>query len=265
MNTSKGLILFAGLALCTAWAAPARAGSPTLELGLTAWNAQASGEGTSTAGGNNNSTVDLRSDLGMERQWSGGAHFIFRPDVPLVPNLLLATDHVFGDGNATLDRNITWQGKTFQANGPVQSQVDLQMQRIEAFWNPLDNTLVTLRLGLDVRHLKLHLPVTGTVNGLTGPQKESASAGGSAWLPLGNVGLAFHLPGGLDLSGEWSYVRYSGSYLSDYRAQVTYNFDWGLQLYAGWRRFHLRLDTSSYSVKGNLNFEGVYTGIGYAF
>jgi len=264
MKTARLTILAAGLVLCAGAAAPALADAPALEVGVTAWDAQASGQGTSTQG-SGNSTVDLQDDLGMQRQWTGGVHFIWRHDVPIVPNILLEANHVFNDGDTTLHRDITWQGKTFQANGPVQSQVDLKTQRIEAFWNPLDNPLVTLRLGLEARHLDLNIPVTGVVQGPTGPQKESASAGGTAWLPLGNLGLTIHLPADIDLSGEWSYVRYSGSYLSDYRAQVSYTFDSGIVLFAGWREFHLRLDDNKFSVKGDLDFKGVDTGIGYAF
>lgn len=263
MKAARFTILAAGLMLAAA--APALADAPALEFGVTGWNAQASGEGTSTGGGGSNSTVDLQRDLGMQREWTGGAHFTWRHGLPFVPNIMLGADHVINDGNTTLHRDITWQGKTFQANGPVQSQVDLKMERIEAFWNPLDNPLVTLRLGVDVRHLNLRIPVTGTVTTATGPQKESAEAGGTAWLPLGNAGVAFHLPGGVDLSGEWSYLRYSGSYLSDYRAEVSYTFDSGIMLYAGWRRFQLHLDSNSFSVKGDLRFKGLYTGIGYAF
>lgn len=265
MKTARFTIPAAALVACIGMAAPGFADAPALDLGVTAWSAQASGQGTSTQGGSQNSTVDLQGDLDVQRQWTGGAHFIWRNGLPVVPNLLLEAGHVFNDGNTTLHRDITWQGKTFQANGPVQSQIDLKMERIELFWNPLDNPLFTLRLGLEARHLDLKIPVTGTVQGPTGPQQDSASAGGSAWLPLGNIGLTVHLPADIDLSGEWSYVRYSGSYLSDYRAQASYTFGSGIVLFAGWRRFHLRLDSNRFTVNGDLNFEGAYTGIGYAF
>lgn len=263
MNTRRLMALLAGGALClsagTAWA------SPMLDFGISAWNAQASGQGTSTQGGGQNSTVDLQGDLAVRRQWTGGAYFTWRDGLPFMPDFTVSADHVFNDGNTTLRRNITWQGTTYQANGPVQSQVNLKMARVLAFWNPLDNPVVNLRLGVEARWVSLDIPITGTVQGPTGPQKESTSAGGNSWLPLGNVGLTLHLPADIDLSGEWSYVRYSGSYLSDYRAQASYTFDSGLKLFAGWRRFHLRLDTGNYSVNGDLDFKGFYTGVGFAF
>ncbi|HKI82664.1 MAG TPA: TIGR04219 family outer membrane beta-barrel protein, partial [Pseudodesulfovibrio sp.] len=264
MKTGRLKVVIAGLALCVgpAWAAHA---SPTLDFGVSAWNAQATGQGTSTQGNGQNSTVDLQNDLGMQREWTGGAHLIFRHDLPVIPDFLVETNHLINDGNTILNRDITWQGTTYQANGPVQSQVDLKMARLLAFWNPLDNPLVNLRLGVEARWLNLNIPVTGTVQGPTGPRKESVSAGGNQWLPLGNVGLTLHLPADIDLGGEWSYVRYSGSYLSDYRVQASYTFGSGIVLFAGWRHFHLNLDNSSFTVRGDLDFKGIYTGIGFAF
>lgn len=264
MKTGRLTMTLAGAALCLAWAGTAWA-SPMFDFGVDGWNALASGQGTSTQGGNQNSTVDLQKDLAMQREWTGGAYFIWRDGLPVVPDVLVSADHVINNGDTTLHRNITWQGKTFQANGPVQSQVDLKMARILAFWNPLDNPVVNLRLGVEARWVNLNIPITGTVQGPTGPRKESTSAGGATWLPLGNVGVTVHLPADINLSGEWSYVRYSGSYLSDYRAQASYTFDSGLKLFAGWRRFHVRLDDSSFSVKGDLSFKGFYTGVGFAF
>lgn len=264
MNRRSLKVVQAGILLCLGWAGVACA-SPALEFGVSAWNAQASGQGTSTEGNGQNSTVDMQSDLNMQRNWTGGLHFIWRHDLPVLPDFLVEADHVFNDGDTYLNRTITWQGKTYLANGRVQSQIDLKTVRIMAFWNPLDNPVVNLRLGLEARWLSLNVPLTGTVLEPTGPQKESVCAGGTIWLPLANVGLTFHLPGNVDLGGEWSYVRYSGSYLSDYRVQASYTFDSGVVFFAGWRRFHLRLDSHRVSVTGNLSFKGIYTGIGYAF
>lgn len=264
MNSGRMALVVAVCVLGLGLALTARA-SPVLELGVTGWNAQATGEGTST-GGSGNSTVDLQNDLGMQRQWTGNAHLIFRHDLPVLPDLMLETAHVFNDGNAMLSRDITWQGTTFQANGLVQSQVDLKMDRVVAFWNPLDNPVVNVRLGVEARRLDLNIPLTGTVQQPGGgTQKESVSAGGTAWLPLGYAGLTLHLPAGIDLDGGWSYVSYSGNYLSDYRIQAAYNFDSGIFIAAGWRRFNLHLESDRFSLKGDLGFKGVYTTLGYAF
>ncbi len=240
--------------------------SPLLELGVAAWNAQATGEGASTQGGSANSTVDLQNDLGMQRKWTGSIHLTLRHGLPVLPDLMVESSHVFNDGSAVINRNITWQGRTFQANGLVQSQVDLHMDRLVAFWNPLDNTVANLRLGLEARRLSLDIPITGDVTQPGGgTQKESVSAGGNAWLPLGYAGLTLHLPAGVDLDGDWSYVSYSGNYLSDYRLQASYNFDSGFFAAVGWRLFHARLDSSHVAVKGDLEFKGIYTAFGYAF
>lgn len=265
MNRGR-MVLVAACCLLGLGMAGTACASPLLELGVTAWNAQASGEGTSTQGGNSNSTVNLQDDLGLQRKWTGGVHLTFRHGLPVLPDLLLASSHVFNDGNTVINRDITWQGKTFKANGPVQSQVDLRMDRIVGFWNPLDNPVANLRLGLEARRLSLNIPITGEVSQPGGgTRQESASVGGTVWLPLGYAGLTLHLPAGVDLDGSWSYVSYSGNYVSDYRLQASYNFDSGIFLALGWRRFHLHLNSSHFSVSGDLSFKGLYTSIGYAF
>lgn len=256
--------MMAGCVLGLGLSASASA-SPLLELGVTAWNAQASGAGTSTQG-SGNSTIDLQNDLGMKRRWTGSAYLTFRHGLPVLPDLSLETTHVFNDGDTMINRDITWQGKTFLANGRVQSQVDLKMDRIVAFWNPLDDAVINVRLGLEARRLSLNIPVTGDVaQPGGGTQKESTSAGGTAWLPLGYAGLTVHLPAGIDLAGDWSYVSYSGNYLSDYRLQASYKFESGFYLALGWRRFQLRADSSKFSVRGDLGFRGIFTSVGYAF
>ncbi len=264
MNSRKWTVLIAGCVLGFGLAGTACA-SPMLELGLTGWDAQATGEGSSTQG-SGNSTIDLQKDLGVQRHWTGSAYLTFRHDLPALPDLMLETAHIFNDGDAIINRDITWQGKTFQANGRVQSQVDLNMNRVVGFWNPLDNPAVNLRLGLEARQLSLNIPVTGEVaQPGGGTQKESASAGGTVWLPLGYAGLTLHLPAGIDLDGGWSYVSYSNNYLSDYRLQASYHFDSGAFVALGWRRFHLHLDSNHFSVSGDLSFKGIYTSFGYAF
>ena len=264
MNSGRVVLVVASCVLGLGLAGSAAA-SPLLELGVTAWNAQASGEGTSTQG-SGNSTINLQDDLGMQRQWTGGAYLTFRHDLPVLPDFMVETSHVFNDGDTTINRDITWQGTTYQANGRVQSQVDLKMDRVVAFWNPLDNPLVNVRLGLEARRLSLNIPLTGEVaQPGGGTQKESTSAGGTVWLPLGYAGLTLHLPGGVDLGGGWSYVSYSGNFVSDYRLQASYNFDSGFFVGLGWRRFHLHLGSNHFSVGGDLSFKGIYTSVGYAF
>ena len=264
MKFQRIVALAIGASFCAALSVPAYA-SPMIDLGVTGWDAQASGQGTSTQGGQN-STVDAQSDLGLQRQWTGGAYFVFRHDIPVVPDFMVSTSHVFNDGSNTINRTITWQGKTFQANGLVQSQIKLDTDRLVAFWNPLDNPLVNLRLGLEARHVSLDVALTGTVQQQGGgTQRESATEGGSAWLPMGYAGITFYLPGGVHLGGGWSYIGYSGSHLSDYHVQASYHFSSGFYIDAGYRRYDARLDSSNFSLKADLNFKGVYAGVGYAF
>lgn len=264
MHPRRVTIFAASLVLAIGSIGPALA-SPSIDLGLTAWDVQASGSGTSNQSGSTSSTIDLQNDLGMQRQWTGGAHFIWRHDLPFVPDLMLAYSHIFNDGDTSLNRSITWNGVTYLTSGKVLSQVELKSGRVVAFWSPLDDPLVNLRVGLEARWLSLQMPLTGTVQQGATTQRETTSVGGVSWVPLGYVGLTIYLPYGVALNGEWSYVRYSGNYLSDYRADVSYAFDSGFVVSAGWRAFALNLDSSYFSVKGDLKFKGAYAGFGYQF
>jgi len=267
MTALKSLVLVVAVAAGAATAAAARADS-RVELGVTAWDAQASGNIHSTDPSSPNTPVDLENDLAMGRHANGGVHLVLRSGLPFLPDLRLQYDHVMSDGDTRLNKDVVWGGTIYTAKGRVKSQAELKSGRVVFFWNPLDNPAVNLRLGVEARWFSINVPLSGTAvrtNPPTPSFQASTSGGGVSWLPMANAGLTVHLPAGFDLVGEGSYTRYSGSYAYDARAGVKYHADFGLVVSAGWRRLRLHLDDTSFSVNGTVNFSGPYASVGFAF
>ncbi len=235
-----------------------------VEVGVTGWNTRPSGYVYSPQQGGKSNTVDFRTDLGMERHVNGGVHFILTHDLPLLPDIRLGYTHIMTDGVAYPTSSFSYQGVTYAVSGTVRSQAQLKDGRIVLFWNPLDNFVFNLRVGLEARWLSLNVPISGTALLSNGQLVQTeTSAGAVTWLPLANVGFTVHLPAGFDVRGDGSYVSYSSNYLLDARLGFDYHPGYGVILSLGYRRLELRLNDSSFSVNGDMKFEGVYAGIGF--
>jgi len=269
MRPSYRPVLLLGMAVAavTILEAPAHAAS-RFRLGAKVWSTRASGVVYSMQNGTRTGAVDLGNDLAMGRHLNGGGYFVWRHDNPYLPDVRLGYDHVMTDGDTRLAENVTWDGTTYRASGRIHSQAELKSGRVVLFWNPVDNPVLDLRTGIEARWVSLNFPLSGTAT-RTSPApartyERSASGGGVSWLPLVNLGLTFHLPAGLDLVAAGSYLRYAGNYVFDSHAGLDYRV-MGLVLSAGWRRLRLHLDDSSFSVNGDVEFKGVYAGLGLSF
>lgn len=245
-------------------------GASRLEVQAVAWNAGISGKVyyTSVQINGTSASVDFRNDLSLEGNVNSGLRLTWRQDNPFLPDLDVAYTHINSDGNTVLHADITWGGVTYAAKGHVYSQVTLKTGHLAAFWHPVDNRLVNVRLGIEARWLNLDIPVSGEAVQTTPVHRyfEAHTSGGNvAWLPMGYAGLIVHASRGLDLLCDGAYVRYAKSYFFDLRAGLAYHFGSGLVLSAGWRRLRLHFEDSRFTINGDMVFKGAYAGIGYRF
>lgn len=241
-------------------------------IGANGWGADVSGTAYNT-----NSTpstpethIDLNSDLGLGRKTSPVFLVDIHHSVPILPDFLVEYDHVVSNGSNLDNRQITFNGVTYIANGELISQAVLEQARVLFYWNPLDNSVVDLRAGFGARWINLHLSIAGTVQvtdpeGGTQTEPGSTRDGGVRWLPMLNLGVIFHLPAGFGLFGDASYISYASSYYFDAAAGLSVRFPFGMVLDGGYRRLKLRLNNTNMSVNGDIDFEGPYAGLAWAF
>lgn len=284
------LVLFAALILSGASGATA---APMFTIGVEAWNTQLSGN-VYNPQQPDLSRILMRQDLGMGRHWN--PNFIFAFALPgYLPNMEFEYGTMLSNGSNSGHAKICWNGVVYDANGRLISQAAIKQGRILFYWNPVDNSIVKFRAGLDFRWVSLNLSTTGTVTGnpsglcpvpITPPDsitpttsatmpasdtnptqtfQESTSAGVVSWLPGLNLGVTIHLPAHFDLFLRGSGLTYAASYLYDFRLGFNYHLGAGLTLAAGYRRWRLHIDKDSLSVNGTLDFKGPYAGLYWSF
>lgn len=219
--------------------------------------------------------VTLSEDLNMSRHWN--PHFFVRFATPgWWPNIRLAYGTMISNGSAHFALPICFLGHSIA--GDVTSQAASKQGRILFAWHPVENEVVDLQTGLDLRWVTLNLAATGKLvmekcSSGTSPNPPptetsatySASAGAVTWLPSINLGVTVHLPAHFDVFFNGSGLPYASNYIFDFRTGFKYHFGPGLSLVVGYRRWRLHLEDTSFSVNGSIDFKGPYAGLHWTF
>jgi len=262
----RRLALFVGLLLFTT--IPALA-TPLISVGFSTWSTGITGTVRDTAS-NLNTNVNLENDLHIGRHLNSGIHIAFDNPLPLLPSLRLSYDRILSNGAGTTQQSFVFGGNTYIANAQTQGRALLKQGSALFFWTPLDNPLVDVRLGFEIRWMEMNVAVSGqgtttAPGGIGQPFQAHGSAGGVVWLPMVNAGFTWHLPAGLDISSDGSLVRFGSSYLYDARVGVGYSFGPGLTASLGYRRMRMHLDSARIGLSGAVQFSGMYAGLGWHF
>lgn len=265
MNQRMFLLLFGALLLAPIVALA----TPLVAVGVSSWSTGVEGIVRDTSS-NLGTNVNLNQDLHLERHLNNGIHLTLDDPIPLLPNLRLSYDRIVSNGSGNTQQSFVFGNNVYIAHANTQSQVLLKQGSALLFWTPLDNPIVNLRLGVELRWMKLNVAVSGqgTTTAPVGtgqPFQVSGSAGGVIWLPLLNAGATVHLPAGLKISADGSLIRFGSNYLYDARIGLGYSFGPGLTASLGYRRLRLHLDSSRINLNGSAQFSGVYAGVGWNF
>ncbi len=180
--------------------APKALADPWIEIGTSSWNTQLDGNVYSTTGAIN-TNINLQNDLGMGRHWNPEFYFVLYTPGFFLPNVRLEYEKIIANGANDAHATIVYDGVIYTANGQLVSQAALKQARVLFFWSPLDNSVVNLRLGVDLRWISANLALSGTAITINPPSTYHAntSAGAVSWLPLANLGLTVHLPAHFDV------------------------------------------------------------------
>ena len=189
--------------------------------------------------------IDVENNLFWKEETQGYFFITVEHPVPIIPNVKLMSTKIdqSGQGNTTFDFN----GQTF--TGSVSNDFSIETLDLIAYYEVLDN-VVSLDLGLNIRNLKIDYNIN---NGSSTTDSVSetipmlyAAVGASPWPEL-------------LISGELSYISYSGSSISDFTAKVSYTTNFLLGFEAGYRKLSFELDDVS-DTNANINFDGVFAG-----
>lgn len=199
-------------------------------------------------------------DLGDEAK--GSAWIAIEHPIPLLPNFKARYNQLDGEGSAIATGNIIIDGSEFSSEQPINLDAKLDHADLVLYYELLDNDLVALDLGLNVKLGDFELTATG-VDPVGGPISQSGSYSGP--IPLlyaaGEIGLPLT---GLGVFGEVSGLAYSGNQLYDAQAGVGYNFLDNpaivLTGQLGYRIFKLKAEDLD-EINADIQFDGAFAGV----
>lgn len=198
--------------------------------------------------------VSVTDNLFWEKESQGYVFATLEHPVPVLPNIRVAHTKIEHDGSGLT----SFDFNSDRFDGNVTNNVSIESTDLYAYYEILDN-IVSLDLGLNIRNLKVAYNIDASVTAGGASVNSTAQDSFSATFPMlyAMVG-ASPLPG-LIVSGELSYIAYSGNSISDFTAKIAYTTDFFVGLELGYRNQSYVFD----DVSGNdadLSFDGVFAG-----
>jgi len=193
--------------------------------------------------------VSVTDNLFWEKESQGYVFATLEHPVPVLPNIKITHTKIEHDGNGNTPI-FTFNGKDF--SGKVINDVSIESLDLYAYYEILDN-IVSLDLGLNIRNLKIAYNIEETAS------SAAVSDSVSATFPMLYAMAGVTPWPGLTISGELSYIAYSGNSISDFTAKIAYTTDYFVGLELGYRKQSYELDDIS-DTDANLSFDGVFAG-----
>lgn len=232
--------LFCLLAVAT----PLTVNADTLSLtvGGGGWNASPSGDIKKVG---DPAGVDVNNNLFWDTETQGYFYATLEHPIPILPNarLMLTQIDQSGSGNTSF----IFDGDTYTGN--VSNSFSIETLDLILYYEVLDN-IVSLDLGLNVRNLQADYTINDSSN-------TTDSLDETVPMLYGLVGFS-PLPD-LIISGELSYIAYSGSSISDFTAKVAYTTNFFVGFEAGYRQQKYEFDDVS-DTDAKIDFDGVFAG-----
>ena len=221
----------------------------SVSVGAGVWNMSPTGDFQKKS---DPTAVDVKDDLFWGDETQGYFYATLEHPVPIIPNVKIMATNIDQSGNG--NANFTFDGTTYTGN--VVNDFTIKTVDLIGYYEILDN-VVSLDIGLNIRSLKVDYTITGTeaITSLSATTTDSVSE---------TIPMLYALVGAspipdLIISGELSYVAYSGSTISDFTAKIAYTTSYFVGVEAGYRKQQYTFDDVS-STDADLSFDGVFAG-----
>ena len=221
------------------------------EIGISSWSNSIDGNFKY-----NGTSINSKSDLGLDRDNNMFIWASFEHPVPLIPNIKI--QHTKSSYNSTkiLSNDITFGSKKFDANSKLKSEISLTQTDLIAYYEILDN-YVSIDLGLNLKILNANFRLQNDnyneVKDFTAP------------IPMVYSKAKIELPlTGLSAEAELSYISISDSTFYDAQASIGYETAIGLGAKVGYRKENLDISDIK-DTNANLTFDGAFASLYYHF
>lgn len=201
-----------------------------------------------------NTVIDLENDFGMDEE----AEVIAEAALQLGDFRLSAGYMPLKfSGTSTLDRNITFNGRTFTATEQATGSMDVDLYDLGLTWYLIntDDLPVRLQIGpeLSVKVFDGEASIVSQTTGL------SEAVSGTAPLPTIGLRARVGLADMLAVVGRVGYVEYNDNSFLDADAQVEFSPLPMFGIFAGYRYLDLEVDEGDLFV--DATFDGPYGGL----
>jgi len=214
----------------------------SISVGGGAWNASPSGEFNKTT---DPAPVSVNDELFWDTETQGYFFATLEHPVPILPNARLMLTQLDQSGSGTA--NFVFDGDVY--TGDVSNDFSIETLDLLLYYEVLDN-VVSLDLGLNIRNLKVDYTIS---NG------SSTTDSMDETVPMLYVMVGGSPIPDLVISGEMSYIAYSGSSISDITAKIAYTTSFFVGFEAGYRQQKYEFDDIS-DTDAKLDFDGVFAG-----
>lgn len=227
--------------------------------GVQGWDMDAEG-GFGTVDEFNQSGNNSHADFNFDSQTQGSFYLAIEHPVPILPNIKIKHNQMDTDGATRLNSTFEFGGTTYSVDSSLDTQIDLTNTDIIMYYEILDNDLVTVDVGINVKLVDGQLDVANVDDPL---QRSRETFSGPVPMLYGavKIGLPFT---GLGVFADGSFLSVGDHTLYDYEAGIDYTFidnmaiDMTLQV--GYRAIKLELEDLD-DINSNLDFDGVFVGL----
>lgn len=221
-------------------------------IGLTggAYVWKQSWDGDVRSGPSTNDQISLKNDLGYDDETGNSFFVALEHPIPLLPNIRLQRTELEISEQSTLSKNFTFEGKSYQANNPVDSTTDLSHTDATFYYEILDNW-VNLDVGFSVRVFD------GEVRLKSSGFEESLDL--DAPLPMAYANARFNLPfSGLYASAVGNIIAYDGNSVTDITMGIGYEIGIAA-IELNYRNFDVDLEDGD--EEAGITVDGIYLGV----
>jgi len=214
-----------------------------------------SADGKFSAGG-------AKQKFSFDDETVGSFYLSLEHPIPLVPNLKLRHMPLKLSGKTNLSIAFEFDGKSFNANTTTKTSIDLTHSDVIVYYEILDNDLVSIDFGFNVKYFDGSVSVSGTTSRSNNDTQKLNYTG---IVPLGYV----YAHVGLPFTGFFAYAE--GNLLSlksndvfDYKAGIAWEFVDNaivdIQVMLGYRTMGIKFNDMN-ELSTNFTVSGPFAGI----
>jgi outer membrane protein len=224
-------------------------------LGAQVWDSNATG-----LFGEKNQQIDFN----LANRQQGSFFIAIEHPLPFLPNIKVSSTALDTTGLATLANDFNFGGITFPSGSTADTTFNTSYIDYTAYYELLDNDLITFDFGVTARDISAEIAVVGT-SATTPPVTSNSKVRASAYVPMLYAAFIFGIPTtDFNIFAEGNFLSFQGQTMYDYQAGVSYelveNLAVDVNLTLGYRAVKLQLEDID-NLYTDLEFSGAFAGV----